>query len=130
MDFKIDYEINNWAKDNRINNIEFNNILKLGYFIYNEFKLNINPLDGYFKDLKTDISRYNENLYDLKNSIDTLKGITKTSSQKGKFMENYIEEVIKNNFPDDSLEIKSSIGHESDMHLHFNCMNNISIKSF
>ena len=125
MNFNIDLNINQWAKD--YDEITINKILKIGYFMYNEFNFNMNPLENQFNTIKNDISIYNENLTDLKTSIDTLRGITKSSSSKGKLMENYVEEVIKDNFPDDNLDIVSGTGHESDMHLHFNNIDNISI---
>ena len=125
MNFNIDLNINQWAKD--YDEITINKILKIGYFMYNEFNFNMNPLENQFNTIKNDISIYNENLVDLKTSIDTLRGITKSSSSKGKLMENYVEEVIKDNFPDDNLDIVSGTGHESDMHLHFNNIDNISI---
>jgi len=125
MNFNIDLHINQWAKD--YDEITINKILKIGYFMYNEFNFNMNPLENQFNTIKNDISIYNENLTDLKTSIDTLRGITKSSSSKGKLMENYVEEVIKDNFPDDNLDIVSGTGHESDMHLHFNNIDNISI---
>ena len=118
MNVAIDLDINQWAKD--YDPITINKILKIGYFMYNEFNFDINPLEKQFNSIKNDISVYNENLVDLKMSIDTLRGISKSSSSKGKLMENYVENVIKDNFPDDNLDIVSGTGHESDMHLHFN----------
>jgi hypothetical protein len=118
MNIAIDLDINQWAKD--YDPITINKILKIGYFMYSEFNFDIHPLENQFNSIKSDISVYNENLADLKSSIDTLRGISKSSSSKGKLMENYVEHVIKDNFPDDNLDIVSGTGHESDMHLHFN----------
>lgn len=118
MNIEIDVNINKWVKD--YDPITINKILKIGYFMYTEFNFDINPLENQFNSIKSDISVYNENLIDLKMSIDTLRGISKSSSSKGKLMENYVEHVIKDNFPDDNLDIVSGTGHESDMHLHFN----------
>jgi hypothetical protein len=127
MNFKIDYIINEWAKDKLLDNERINKLIKIGYFIEKEFNFEINPLKNEFSLIKNDINKYNDSLVDLKSTIDNLRGITKTSSSKGKLMENFIEDVIKENFEDDTLEIVSKIGHESDMHLHFNNNNNISI---
>ena len=53
----------------------------------------------------------------LTNIVNKLTGDTNTSSIKGSIGENFIENVLKTSFQDDTIEVTASKGHESDIHL-------------
>lgn len=59
----------------------------------------------------------NQQYMQLLNVIQKLTGDCKTSSIKGKIGENYIQNVLINSFPDDTIEVKALVGHEADIHL-------------
>ena len=75
--------------------------------------------------LNTSITQSLSNHYDeskeqyqqLNNVISKLTGDISTSAIKGAIGENFLETVIKNAFPDDTLEVTAKTGHEADMHL-------------
>lgn len=59
----------------------------------------------------------NQQYKQLLNVTQKLTGDLTTSSIKGKIGENYIKNILVNSFPDDSVEVTASVGHEADVHL-------------
>lgn len=78
-----------------------------------------------------------DNLFDLNkkqqdnlfNLIYKLTGDISTSSIKGKIGENFLENLLKQNFPDDNIIITSSSGHESDLHIESKTYPTILVES-
>ena len=70
---------------------------------------------------------YNELEYSISNlnqSINRFQGKSQNSSLKGKEMENIIEDILINNFPDDTISCTAKSSMESDFNIDLN--NNIS----
>ena len=61
--------------------------------------------------------------------VENFTGKTKTSSIKGEIAENYIENILENEFPDDTIHRSSGIAHEADIQLHSTCYPSISFES-
>lgn len=61
---------------------------------------------------------------ELTNSLNQLLGKKSVSSFIGKMGENFIQNLLKHNFPDDTITIKAQSAHEADIHL---CDHNTSI---
>ena len=53
----------------------------------------------------------------LSSVISKLTGDISTSSIKGKIGENFLENLLKTSFPDDTVEVTAASGHEADIHL-------------
>ena len=60
---------------------------------------------------------FEKNTDSVKYCINKLIGKSNISSIKGKIGEDYIENTLKNNFPDNSIYIQSKKPHESDIHM-------------
>ena len=61
--------------------------------------------------------------------VENFTGKTKTSSIKGEIAENYIENVLENEFPEDTIHRSSGIAHEADIQLHSTYYPSISFES-
>ena len=139
MDVRINTDYNKWLKDIPENDVEatVNKFLKLGYITSTLCQTTINPLNTIFKPiqdtLEKNISNLNsnnihtmklietkidENLSDVKKSIDSFRDIKSKSIIKGKVGESLIENIINNNFPDDCLKDTSGISHSADYQLY------------
>lgn len=145
MNFIIDLEKNNWINDIPIVQRQeiINNYLKLGYIVSTLtntsinmkntlFNPIINTLESINKNNETKLKyvedNLNNNMLSLRSSIDKIIKNTSTSSLKGQIGENIIEDIIKTNFPDDTLEYKGNEDFESDFHLHFKNIGKILIE--
>ena len=151
MEFTIDTNKNIWIDDLKFSsedekNIYFNNLLYLGYTVLksSQFTIDSNSL---FRPLTNDLNSIKETIDDMKhevieettstkeqcvnlnNAIIKLTGNISTSSLKGKIGENFVENILTNHFPDDTVKQTALTGHESDFHLISSDYPNILIKS-
>jgi hypothetical protein len=96
--------------------------------IYNIFELNklgtetINTkVDQMNRSLDDSISKHydqsKEQYQQLNTVINKLTGDINNSSIKGTIGEHFLENVLKNGFPDDTVEVTAKTGHEADLHL-------------
>lgn len=139
MNVTINTDYNKWLNDIPKKDIEttVNKFLKLGYITSTLCQTTINPLNTIFRPiqntLEKNISQLNnnniqtmkvietkidENLSHVKKSIDSFRDINSKSIIKGKVGELLIENIIKNNFPDDCLKDTSNISHSADYQLY------------
>lgn len=151
MEFTIDTNKNNWTDDLKFSsedekNTYFNNLLYLGYTVLksSQFTIDSNSL---FRPLTADLNHIKDTIDDLKeevieetsstkeqcvnlnNAILKLTGNISTSSLKGKIGENFVENILTNHFPDDTVKQTAMTGHESDFHLISSEYPNILIES-
>ena len=120
----------------------------MGYIASNLCNNSINPENSIFKNINSDIKSYLEkinnnndtkmqvieakisgNLDRVKTSIDKLSECSSKSILKGNLGENLIQNIIHNNFPDDSLIDMSKTSGASDYHLHLSNGEIIMIES-
>ena len=67
--------------------------------------------------LQTEASETRNQCDNLNNAILKLTGNISTSSLKGRIGEDFIANLLKHNFPDDTVKETNQISHESDIHL-------------
>lgn len=83
--------------------------------------------------VENSLSRYTEEskqqYMQLTHIVNKLTGDSNTSSIKGSMGENFIENVLKTGFQDDTVEVTASKGHESDIHLISNTFPKMLIES-
>jgi hypothetical protein len=109
--------------------------IEIGHYVATTSNLSIDPFKNLLEPVKNELSeisgKNNEllkiieqnihiNMQDVKKSIDKLVVGSKNSVLKGSIGENLIEQVIKEQFPDDVLENTSKQAEESDYHLMTN----------
>ncbi len=109
--------------------------LEIGHYVATTSDLSIDPFKNLLEPVKNELAeisgKNNEllkiieqnihiNMQDVKKSIDKLVVGTKNSVLKGGIGENLIEQVIKDQFPDDVLENTSKQAEESDYQLMTN----------
>lgn len=109
--------------------------IEIGRYVATTSDLSIDPFKNLLEPVKNELSeisgKNNEllkmieqnihiNMQDVKKSIDKLVVGSKNSVLKGGIGENLIEQVIKDQFPDDVLENTSKQAEESDYHLMTN----------
>uniref|UniRef100_A0A6C0EKJ1 Restriction endonuclease type IV Mrr domain-containing protein n=1 Tax=viral metagenome TaxID=1070528 RepID=A0A6C0EKJ1_9ZZZZ len=96
--------------------------------IYNIFELNKlgtetihTKVDQMNRSIDESISKHydqsKEQYQQLNAVINKLTGDINNSSIKGTIGENFLETVLKNGFPDDTVEVTAQTGHEADLHL-------------
>jgi hypothetical protein len=109
--------------------------IEIGRYVATTSDLSIDPFKNLLEPVKNELSelagKNNEllkiieqniqvNMQDVKKSIDKLVSGSKNSVLKGGIGENLIEQIIKEQFPDDVLENTSKQAEESDYHLTTN----------
>jgi len=112
-------------------------LINLGYVLEKNIGLNIELKDNQYHSKITDLEKqiemlginfenFNKNFNDsnksltkLDDTVNILSGNVKNSALKGKIGENFIENILKNYFTEDTIEVKAKEGHESDIHFSF-----------
>ena len=95
--------------------------------------MNVNMLSTKISSLNNNISNsidkqinnISKQYGQLSDTILKLTGDVSVSSTKGKIGENYLENLLNSQFPDDSVVVKANQGHEADIHIH--CKEDITI---
>ena len=98
---------------------------------------NINVLQNRLNNLDSDIKSALSIQYDnvqtqctqLANVINKLTGNVSNSSIKGQIGENFLESLLKTNFPDDIIKVMAQTGREADIHLESKVNPKILIES-
>lgn len=150
---KLNILVNPWLNDiNKYDDAEYlNKLLNLGYQVSTLSQISINPECSLVKPIEHEVKQLSETIInreslfkdelgrhsdDIKQQYNNLEGIIckltgnlATSATKGKIGENFIEAVIKDNFPDDQLSVTAQTGHEADMQLSSNGKPTILIES-
>ena len=105
-------------------------ILSLGKTVFDTINLEVNPISHPYQN---GVDNINNNVNILAREVSSLSsrfnivehvdellmqlsGNIKSSAVKGKIGENFIENTLTNNFPDDDVIVKAREGHESDIH--------------
>lgn len=139
---KLDILINPWLSDPRVcENADYlNRLLNLGQQVASLSHISLNPGSGIVKPLEKEVNQLStlvhnqgddmrEQYNHLSNIICKLTGDLSTSATKGKIGENFIENVLRENFPDDLVEVTAQTGHEADLHISSNGLPTILIES-
>ena len=124
----VNMEMNNWIENIPLEEQDktCNYYMKLGYLVGNCSKTIIDPNCSLFDNLKGNIdktmvgieSRISDNLLNVKTSINKLTESGNKSVLKGGMGERLIENVVKYNFPDDTIVDTSKEMGSGDYALH------------
>lgn len=142
--FEIDYTVNPWARDSKMDNHKLNSILNIGYTILNNSKIHLdtnkdNNLDD-VKELLLNIEKrqtqsiLDSHEYNNANSnriISLIESVyaNKSSCKKGAVAEEFLENTIVEYFPDDCLIVTKKDAHAGDMLLQSTGIEDILIES-
>lgn len=150
MNISIDLNVNSWISELNLSGTELENyinqVLAIGYKVLKSSQLLVNdnqllePITDNLNGLKSEIFESHENLNiqcnDLRSeckalntSLLKLTGNISTSSLKGKIGEDFIESILRNHFPDDTVVTTAQTSHASDIHLQSSGFPTILIES-
>ena len=113
MNFTLDINKFPKLKDNENLESTINYLIQICYnsvFLDNQNEL-VNKI---VYNLKDEITLSNDKVDIINDQINKLFGVSSSSAKKGEISENIISELIGNNFPDYSYEIKRHIAHNGD----------------
>jgi hypothetical protein len=77
-------------------------------------------LDTKLDEIRNDIDGYQSKVNILDTNLNILVGNVRNASFKGVIGENFLEHMLKNYFPNDIVDIKTHVGHETDIHFTYN----------
>jgi hypothetical protein len=87
--------------------------------VNNETKKICENLDYKISNISSQLNNSHSLMTNLEANVSMFSGNLKNSANRGIIGENYIEDVLKSYYPNDLVNITTSVGHESDIHFTF-----------
>lgn len=143
--FEIDVEKNEWVKKLHENtdpneyNLKMNSFLSYGYSCvapHDNFQLLESiPKNPQLNTIQHQMNNIQNSVYSYQKTCDTMKDVLENNNlfmsnaaNRGKIGESYVEEIIKEEFPNITIKNTTGSGHEGDLQLQMNLGEDIMIE--